>query len=188
MTTPEHEDVVDLLEGQHQQLRELFAILMTTPADEREQPFHELVHLLAVHEAAEEQLVHPLARMTPAGDGVVDARLAEEQRAKQALSDLYELGVAHPDFLRELAALRDAVVEHAMLEEREEFPQIRAHVPRPRRQRLAEAVLAAERVAPTRPHPGAGSSMTSNVLLGPPLALFDRLRDAMRDAKSRYQD
>jgi hypothetical protein len=43
------------------------------------------------------------------------------------------------------------------------------------------AVQAAESIAPTRPHPGAGSSVAGNVVLGPPAALFDRMRDAVRD-------
>ncbi|GAA0382509.1 hypothetical protein Acor_57270 [Acrocarpospora corrugata] len=36
-------------------------------------------------------------------------------------------------------------------------------------------------LAPTHPHPGA-ESMTKNLLMGPPLAIMDRARDAIRKA------
>ncbi|WP_342213141.1 hypothetical protein [Nocardia otitidiscaviarum] len=39
----------------------------------------------------------------------------------------------------------------------------------------------AEATAPTRPHPGAGESALANFVVGPPLALIDRVRDAVRD-------
>jgi hypothetical protein len=46
---------------------------------------------------------------------------------------------------------------------------------------MAGVVRAAEAAAPTRPHPAAGESAVANVMAGPPLALFDRVRDAVRD-------
>jgi hypothetical protein len=45
---------------------------------------------------------------------------------------------------------------------------------------MAGAVRAAEAAAPTRPHPAAGESAAANALAGPPLAVFDRIRDAVR--------
>jgi hypothetical protein len=38
-------------------------------------------------------------------------------------------------------------------------------------------------MAPTRPHPHAPSSATGNLIVGPPLAVFDRIRDAIRDSR-----
>lgn len=188
MTTAQREDVVDLLLAQHTQIKELFATVLAAPVSGREEPFKDLVRLLAVHETAEEELVHPLARETiEAGDNVVRERLGEEQRAKQALVDLYDLGVEHEDFQRRLRDLRDVVVDHASHEEREEFPKLRESVPRERRERLAKAVLAAEAMAPTRPHPSVRSAK-ANLLLGPPLAIFDRARDMMRDLAKRENE
>jgi hypothetical protein len=46
---------------------------------------------------------------------------------------------------------------------------------------MAGALQAAEVAAPTRPHPKSGESGIANLLAGPPLALFDRARDAVRD-------
>jgi hypothetical protein len=41
-------------------------------------------------------------------------------------------------------------------------------------------------VAPTRPHPTAGESATANLIAGPPAALFDRMRDAVRDWRQSH--
>jgi hypothetical protein len=47
--------------------------------------------------------------------------------------------------------------------------------------RMAGALKAAEAIAPTRPHPMVGESGMANLMAGPPLAMFDRARDAVRD-------
>jgi hypothetical protein len=49
---------------------------------------------------------------------------------------------------------------------------------------MAGTVRAAEAVAPTRPHPGLQGA-TANVLLGPPVAIMDRARDAIRTTLGR---
>lgn len=69
---------------------------------------------------------------------------------------------------------------HAKREERYEFPYLTWELDERSRQRLAEAVRAAERLAPTRPHPGTESALVS-MLAGPPLAVLDRARDAVRE-------
>jgi hypothetical protein len=78
-----------------------------------------------------------------------------------------------------LIKFRKDVLAHAEREEREEFPLLRtAHDPK-RLEAMAGTVRAAEAVAPTRPHPGLQGA-TANVLLGPPVAIMDRARDAIR--------
>ena len=49
---------------------------------------------------------------------------------------------------------------------------------------MAKAVLAAEALAPTRPHPGV-ESMTLNLALGPVASLVDRTRDAVQAVLDR---
>ena len=123
------EDLVDQLLAQHQQIKVLFAQVDTADGDHKQQLFEELVELLTAHEATEQASVHPLAAdKLSDGTAVVDARLAEEEDAEQALARLTELGVNHPDFGEELAALRDAVTAHAEAEEELEFPRLREAV------------------------------------------------------------
>ncbi|MEV5768483.1 hemerythrin domain-containing protein [Micromonospora sp. NPDC052213] len=173
-------DVIDVLLAQHARIEDLFAATLNSRGDERRERFDELVRLLAVHETAEEEIVHPYAQVTiDSGPAVVADRLAEERRAKQMLAELYENGTDTTDFDRRLIALRDAVLTHAKHEERYEFTYLRAAVDPEQLHAMAATVLAAEALAPTRPHPGIESA-AANLVLGPPLATVDRARDLMR--------
>jgi len=185
-TTAQKQDVVELLLDQHEQIKSLFSQLESAQGTQKREVFEALVRLLAVHESAEEQVVHPEARHQ-AGDQVVDARLHEEHEAKHALAELYDMGVDHPQFDSKVSELATSVVDHADREERDEFPRLRQRVSAERLRQMAGAVEAAEMVAPTRPHPRAGESAGANMLAGPPLAIFDRTRDAVRDWRQSRQ-
>jgi hemerythrin superfamily protein len=171
------EDAVDLLLAQHARIEDLFREVLDAVGDHRAAAFDELVTLLAVHETAEEQVVHPLARTTGGGDAV-DARLEEERQGKEMLQQLFEKGPRSRTFEQDLLNLRLVVLGHAKREERYEFPLLRREHGGARLQAAAAAVRAAEAVAPTRPHPGVESA-TMNALLGGPAALMDRIRDAV---------
>ena len=179
--TESEETVIDLLVNQHKQIQALFAEIQTSSGEQKTERFHDLVRLLAIHESAEEQVVHPAARRSiPDGEPVVDERLEEEKQAKQALAELYELGAEHPDFDVRLRSFAELILRHANAEEAQEFEQLRASVSESELIRMASAVRTAESLAPTRPHPSAGESPAANLLTGPPLAIFDRVRDALR--------
>ncbi|WLS44576.1 hemerythrin domain-containing protein [Micromonospora profundi] len=181
-TTPgPEEDVVDLLLAQHAQVEQLFLLVIGSTGDTRRDAFDELVKLLAAHEAAEEEVIHPLARTLPGGggDAMVDDRLDEERQAKETLKTLISGGVDADGFDTGIILLRDAVLTHARYEERYEFPLLRQHVPAERLRSLATAVRSAEATAPTRPHPSTQSAK-GNLAAGPALAVIDRVRDALR--------
>lgn len=176
-------DVLDLLVTQHARIEDLFRQVLATQGQERQESFEQLARLLAVHETAEEEVLHPYARRhIDSGPDVVEARLSEERDAKQILADLYELGVDAPEFDERLLALRAEVLMHAKREERYEFPHLRQVMDASTSRRLASAVRAAETFAPTRPHPGVESA-TANLATGPVLAIADRVRDAMHHAR-----
>ncbi|MFB4284060.1 hemerythrin domain-containing protein [Nonomuraea sp. MTCD27] len=178
-------DVIDLLLAQHAMIRDLFDEVEQAPTDQRAEAFTRLVRLLAVHETAEEEIVHPYARRTiDGGDGVVDDRLTEENQAKQLLSQMDQAGPDAPDFAANLAMLRTAVEAHARSEERYEFTQLRGHTSQAERRTMAAGVKAAEAMAPTHPHPGTETA-TKNLLAGTPIAMMDRVRDAIRQAMGK---
>ncbi|MER7503073.1 hemerythrin domain-containing protein [Nonomuraea pusilla] len=176
------QDVLDLLVAQHARIRDMFDEVGNAEPGARGEAFDRLVRLLAAHETAEEEIVHPYARLKlDGGHGLVAARLDEERRAKRLLQHLDRTGVAHPDFHDNLDRLRRAVTVHARSEERYEFVRLRAATTAVERRTMAVAVRAAEALAPTHPHPGTESA-TRNLLLGGPLALVDRARDLIRKA------
>jgi hemerythrin superfamily protein len=180
-------DVVDLLLEQHAAIERLFLLAAGSTGDDKRDAFNDLVRLLAVHETAEEELVHPLAStLVDGGDALVNDRLAEERQAKKMLAALVDAGPDDEGFDTALLLLRDAVLVHARSEERYEFAELRQRVPSEQLRALAGLVRAAEAVAPTRPHPGAESAI-ANIALGPALAVIDRLRDLVREAVHRQQ-
>ncbi|MFE6287959.1 hemerythrin domain-containing protein [Streptomyces sp. NPDC057877] len=179
------DDVVSLLMRQHGDIRNLFDEVEATEGDERRDAFRRLVRLLAVHETAEEEVLHPFARRGfPGGEQVVADRLAEEKAAKEALAALDELDVDDPEFMPRLLALRTDVQEHARAEERYEFTHVRRSTDATNLAAMARAVKAAEAMAPTRPHPGVESG-AKNMALGPVAALMDRTKDAVRKAMGK---
>ena len=174
------DDVVSLLVAQHERIRSLFQeVDKAAGSESKQQRFEELRRLLAVHETAEELIVHPEARHAEGGSAVVNARLQEERDAKELLVELDGMRVTDEGFADRLALLRQAVLDHASLEEHEEFPLLRQNTSEKTLTVMASAVRAAEAMAPTHPHPGV-ESMTANLVLGPVASLVDRTRDAVR--------
>jgi hemerythrin superfamily protein len=177
-------DVIRLLKAQHEQIRSLFDAVEQAHGEERQRRFDELRRFLAVHETAEEMVVHPRARLGEGGNDVVHARLEEEHSAKEVLSRLDGMKVRDTDFTPTLAQLRSAVLEHADNEEREEFPILEAETDEKSRRVMADAVRAAEAIAPTHPHSGVESA-TANFVAGPIASVIDRTRDAVRSVLAR---
>ncbi|MEV4441026.1 hemerythrin domain-containing protein [Streptomyces sp. NPDC049577] len=180
----ESNDVVALLVRQHEEIRKLMDEVLERTGEERGDAFRRLVHLLAVHETAEEEVVHPYVRhAVDGGEHVVADRLKEEDGAKRTLRQLEGMDPDDPTFVERFIRLRDAVRAHARAEETYEFARLQEGGEPARLQALAKAVRAAEAVAPTHPHPGTESA-AKNVALGPVAAVVDRTRDAMRKAMS----
>lgn len=118
--------------------------------------------------------------MVDDGDTLADARIAEESEAKEAHSELEDLGVEHPDFDSKLRSFQQMVLTHADKEENEVFPELReSHSPE-QLETMARGVHAAESFAPTHPHPHGPDSAVGNMAVGPFVAVADRVRDAIR--------
>lgn len=182
-------DAIDLLLEQHARIEDLFRAVLCTTGDAKREAFDDLVRLLSMHETAEEEVIHPIARRRlDFGDAVIDRRLDEERDAKGMLAGLVDLADRgdgkgmDASFDAELGRLRLAVLTHARKEERCEFGRLRHTAGEERLRTLAGAVRAAAALAPTRPHPSL-TSPAANIVFGPALAVADRVRDALRDVR-----
>jgi hypothetical protein len=177
-------DVISFLTEQHEEIKLLFNQVGSSRGEAKREAFVSLRRLLAVHETAEEEIVHPAARKAlHDGAGVVDVRLLEENEAKKILAKLEQLDVESPEFVSAFELLKNGVLVHAAAEEREEFAQLASVLDQGQLDKMRRAAEFAEKVAPTRPHPGVESA-TANVLAGPFAAMLDRTRDAL-SGKSR---
>lgn len=179
ITVKDARDVVAFLEDQHRTIELLLERVATLQGTARAEAFTTLRKTLAVHEAAEEVIVHPVARRAlPDGDAVVALRLEEEKRAKKALTALEALDAGTPEFDVMFRNLLTDVIAHAQAEERDEFTRLENRLDARQLERMRKAAELAEAVAPTRPHAGVESAI-ANLLVGPFAAMIDRTRDAL---------
>ncbi len=140
-------DLIDVLLEQRARIEELFQLVETSKGKEQKEAFAELAELLQVHEAAEAEIVHPLAAVSiDAGVAVTEQRLEEEEEAKELLERLIKTGPGGAGFDEDFQLLRTSVLEHAVHEERYEFKHLRASQPPETLVELAEKFLRRQRV------------------------------------------
>jgi hemerythrin superfamily protein len=177
-------DVLTEVQRDHREIEQMIQQVDIARGESRQRTFEELVRKLAVHETAEEEVVHPLAKKVGA-ESVADEILNEESQAKTALSKLDGIDVSTPDFDAAFQKIKSDVLAHAQHEEREEHPKIAASTPPEELERLGKVFAVAERTAPTHPHANAPESRAGNLMLGPILAVTDRVKDAIRSARDK---
>jgi hemerythrin superfamily protein len=176
-TAPDAHDGIELLTQQHTRIRQLFDETLGAVGPERADAFYRLRRLLAVHEAAEEQFIHPRARwVLHDGDPIANTRLSEEVAAKQSLVDLEQCDPDGAEFTEGLRRLRADVSAHAEAEEQEEFAKLGNALDDPQLRRLSHLLRTAEALAPTQPHPDLALG-GENAFGGSFVTLFDRARD-----------
>lgn len=180
----EHPAVPQLI-AQHREIADLFRRIGDSTGSQRRAAFRKLRRLMAVHETAEELLVHPRLRWVDStGDVQARVRTEEEEQIKAALLELETCDVDSAEFSERLEALRAITLAHSGAEETEEFPALERGLDDKQRDRLRHRITAVEKVAPTRPHPGLTLG-GENVLAGGATAVVDRVRDLIRPVSRR---
>src|SRR3954451_9183218 len=171
----------DILRLQHERVKSMFEELASAPTGASSELFDCLRAMLAVHETGEEMVVHPRARtIGPEGERILQARLDEESEAKRMLSDLEKLGPDGEGFGTMLAKFKAAVLAHAEAEETQVFPLLEKNLEEDELRKMGDALRAAETMAPTHPHPHGPETATGNALVGPFVAMVDKVRDALK--------
>lgn len=175
-----NQDVVTLLEQDHQAAETLLQRFDQTTLAERDEYFCEVVHTLVGHEVAEELVVYPIIRDgSPEGADLAKTRLDEQAGAERTLADLEDLDSQSDEFTTTFLQLRNAVLAHAQAEEATAFPLLVTATTVAEREELGARYEKAKDTAPTHPHPHAPDTPPGNKIAGPIAALFDRARDAV---------
>jgi Hemerythrin HHE cation binding domain len=174
-------DLIEILIEQHARIRELFSHVTGAEGEHKQQAFDELRALLAAHETGEEMVLRPVSSKD-AGSEVADARNQEEYDANRLLAELESMDTASAEFDQAFATLEQAVLDHAEHEEREEFPPVREREDRDRLVSMGKLLRAAEKIAPTHPHPSTAGSPAAQWTVGPFASLVDHARDAIKGA------
>jgi hemerythrin superfamily protein len=174
-------DAIAVLKRDHSEVERMFARFdKTRSAAERQRLAERIVRELSVHAAIEEQLVYPRLRGRLDGaEGNVLLALEEHHFAKVALAEIEALPEGSDRLEPKVRVLAENVRRHVREEERELLPALKRLVSASELLELGDALLAAKRIAPTRPHPAAPDEPPGNVLTTPAAAVYDRSRDAL---------
>jgi hemerythrin superfamily protein len=151
----------------------------TTPAQRkrRKDLVDQVTIELVRHSVAEEAEVYPAVKDKVSEKEAEQAR-KEHAEAEQTMKRLERLKPEDPGFEAELATLIREIREHVAEEEGDMFPRMREVFTQDELDALGSRVKGVKALAPTRPHPSAPDRPPGDLLLGPVVGLFDRLRDA----------
>jgi hemerythrin superfamily protein len=174
-------DVVDELTADHREVTALLdELLRTTDPKIRRDMADTAITEVVRHSVAEEMYVYPVMKdEVPDGEKEVEHDVEEHKDLERTMKELEGCDADDPRFLTLVQEMRDKLHHHATDEEQNQFPQLRATLPREKLVQMREQVERAKKLAPTRPHPGAPNSELFHKLVGPGVGLMDRVRDRL---------
>jgi hemerythrin superfamily protein len=175
------QDVVDVLTTDHHEVLALIGQIPTAASNESRRDLADTaISEVVRHAIAEEMYVYPAMREhLPNGDEEVEHDIAEHKELEEVMKRLEGVAADDPQFDALVREFEQKLSHHANDEETEQFPKLRANLPRETLVELAGKVETAKKVAPTRPHPAAPNNPVFHKLVGPGVGLVDRLRDKL---------
>ena len=174
-------DVIDILTADHREMMELIGQIQgTRDAGERRDLADTLIAEVMRHAVAEEMFVYPAVQEhVPNGAEEVEHDKQEHQEIVEVMKQIEGVEATDPEFMTRVQQLEARLRHHVHDEESEQFPHLRAHIPREQLVKMGEKVQTAKRLAPTRPHPSAPHSALFHKTVGPGIGMIDRLRDTL---------
>lgn len=176
-------DGIQVLIDDHREVESLFTQYeKSSDPHEQTRVAHKVIHELAVHGEIEELLFYPRVRTAlPDGSSLADEAIDEHLEIKQTLNELDKMSAGDEGFDQRMRDLMAEVRHHVEEEEGDMFPKIREALPADQLQRLGNSLQGAKAIVPTRPHPSAPTGPVGKLATSPPVALIDRVRDALRN-------
>lgn len=181
----EKPDAIEMLKRDHRDVEGMFhQYERAQDPDEQTRIAHQVVHDLAVHGEIEELRFYPRMReVLPNGDKLADEAINEHVEAKQTMNEIDSM-TAHDDgFHQRMTELIAEIRHHVEEEETQMLPAIRDQLSTQELGDLGAKMENARSMVPTRPHPNAPTSPGAKAAAGPPVALVDRIRDAIRSER-----
>ncbi len=148
--------------------------------EDRERVLKEIVQLVFSHAFAEETVLWPAVRHSVADGQELTSRVEDEhQQINDLVADIERFEPADPE-REERVRLAFALIRQDIRDEEDLLlPQLQHTMDTAQLRRLGSAWEAVRRTAPTHPHPVVPRRPPGNAVLGVPLSLFDRTRDAL---------
>jgi len=178
----EAENLISVLVTDHREVEEMFTELETEglSAQRRSELRDKVITELVRHSVAEEMYLYPTTRkVLPGGDQLADREIEEHAAAERLMKDLEKVDPQDARFDDLLTQLITDIRGHVGEEETDLFPRLEAACSDQELAELGAKVQQAKKLAPTRPHPSAPDTPPMNKVMGPPMGLVDRVRDAL---------
>ena len=175
-------DATEILADDHKEFLALVGSIEGAPDPTmRRELADTLIAEIMRHAVAEEMFVYPaIKKHVPNGAAEVEHDKEEHQEIVLAMKQMEDVEAGDPRFMEGVARLRDLLITHASSEEGEQFPKLRAHIPRETLLDMGRKVETAKALAPTRPHPSAPHSELFHKVVGPGVGMVDRLLDRLQ--------
>jgi hemerythrin-like domain-containing protein len=185
-------DAIAVLKQDHRDVEQLFKRFEKAgPSAHRtkRQLVAAMIEALSRHAEIEELVFYPAVRSElPRQEANVLEALEEHHLAKVVLAELEDLDPESDRFDAKVSVMIEVVRHHVKEEEGELFPKVRDRIARRELMEMGDALRAAKRRVPTRPHPGAPDEPPANALVGGAVAVLDRARTAGKRAVERARD
>ena len=172
-------DVTEILAADHKEMIDLIGQIEGSrdPGRRRELADTVIAEVMR-HAVAEEMYVYPaIEDHVPDGAAEVAQDKQEHQEIVEVMKGMEDVDASDPRFMDLVRRLEALIREHAASEEGDQFPKLRAHIPRETLLDLGRKVESAKKLAPTRPHPSAPHSELFHKTVGPGVGMVDRLLD-----------
>jgi hemerythrin superfamily protein len=182
-------DAITLLKQDHKTVSGLFNKFEKL-GDRAEKSKREIVgkiiEELSIHAGIEETIFYPAVReRVPDAEDYVLESLEEHHVVKWLLSELDGMSPSHERFDAKVTVLKETVEHHVAEEEDEWFPKVREAMGRKELQDLGNAMEAAKKTVPTRPHPRQPDTPPGNLVVGAAVGVVDRARKVGMEAVGR---
>jgi hemerythrin superfamily protein len=178
----EGENLISVLVTDHREVEQMFTELETEglSPERRGELRDKVITELVRHSVAEEMYLYPTTRTAlPGGDQLADREIEEHAAAERLMKDLEKCDPTDRRFDDLLTQLITDIRGHVAEEESDLFPRLQATCSEQELVELGAKVQQAKKLAPTRPHPSAPDTPPMNKVMGPPMGLVDRMRDAL---------
>ena len=120
-------DAIELLESQHEEVKELFEKCEKASGEAKRQLFEKIADALAVHAAIEEKHFYPATKSARTEELLQEA-VEEHLSVKRIIADLLEMDPAEAQFDAKITVLQEQVEHHVEEEEGDLFPKVRKMV------------------------------------------------------------
>ncbi|CAL9666973.1 hypothetical protein SUDANB176_07273 [Streptomyces sp. enrichment culture] len=168
---------MDRLMGRYQTLAD---------GEDRERVLQETVQLVFSHAFAEETVLWPAVRRSVEDGHELTSRVEEEhQQINDLVADIERLSPGSPEREEKVGRVFALIRQDIRDEEDLVLPRLQESLPAAQLRRLGTVWDTVRRSAPTHPHPVVPRRPPGNAVLGVPLGLYDRMRDAFGLSTSR---